>query len=48
MYEEYDDLTLEDALTEEEIEALRHQQQEDYYNAQLSSNSLGLCDSDFL
>jgi len=47
MYDDYDDLTLADVLTDEEIEALRHQQEEDYYNAPLSSKSLGLSDSDF-
>lgn len=44
---EYDDITLDDVLTIEEKEAFRQQAYDDYYNAPLSSNSLGLWDSDF-
>ena len=46
MYEEID-IDIEDMYTDDEIEALRHQRQEDYYNAPLSSESLNLLDSDF-
>ncbi len=41
------DLTMLDFLTEEEFEALRQKKYDDYYNAQLSSDSLGLSDRDF-
>jgi len=41
------DLTMEDFLTEEEFKSLRQQKYDDYYNAQLSSDSLGLSDGDF-
>ena len=44
MYEEFD---IEDTYTEDEIEALQHQRQEEYYNAPLSSESLNLFDGDF-
>ena len=41
------DLTLDDVLTEEEYESLREEAYERYYNASLSSDSLGLSDKDF-
>jgi len=47
MQYDYDDITLDDVLTDEEIEEIRQQRYDDYYNAQLSSNSLGIYDSDF-
>jgi hypothetical protein len=46
MYEDLD-LTLDDVLTEEELERLRQQAYNDYYDANLSSDSLGLSDRDF-
>jgi hypothetical protein len=46
MYEDLD-LTLDDVLTEEELESLREEAYERYYNASLSSDSLGLFDRDF-
>ena len=47
MYEECDDLTLDDILNQEEREALREEAYNDQYNAPLSMNSLGLWDKDF-
>lgn len=47
MYEEYEDLTLDDVLTQEEKEILREEAYNDQYNAPLSSYSLGLWDRDF-
>ncbi len=44
---EFIDIDISDTLTEEEFEALRQQKYDDYYNAQLSSDSLGLSDRDF-
>ena len=44
---EYDDITLDDIITDEEKEGVRQQAYDDYYNAPLSSSSLGLCDRDF-
>ena len=45
--DEFIDMDISDALTEEELETLRQQKYDDYYNAQLSSDSLGLRDRDF-
>ena len=41
------DLDLSDILTEEEFEELRQRKYDAYYNAPLSSESLGLSDDDF-
>lgn len=45
--QEDNDLNLGDFLTDEEFEQLREQRYDDYYNATLSNDSLGICDRDF-
>ena len=45
--EKDNDLNIGDYLTDEEFEQSREQRYDDYYNATLSNDSLGICDRDF-